>query len=161
MRENSSIGTRRAVSGQEAIILAAPATVEQRKRQRNHLWIVKLHLSRGEGRNQITSSGSGYVSVNGTRYQTSVVVTPDSVSDWPVGGPSALSAADIGALLEHTPEITLIGTGARLQFPPAAVLRPLIDAGVGYEVMDTAAACRTYAILMAEGRRVVAALIVA
>ncbi|MGH8665150.1 MAG: Mth938-like domain-containing protein [Burkholderiales bacterium] len=122
---------------------------------------MKLHLARGEGRNQITSAGSGYVSVNGTRYQTSVVVTPDSISDWPVAEPSALNAADIGSLLEHTPEIALIGTGARLQFPPAAVLRPLIDAGIGYEVMDTAAACRTYAILMAEGRRVVAALIVA
>jgi uncharacterized protein len=130
-------------------------------RHAQHLSILKLHLARGEGRNQITSAGSGYVSVNGTRYQRSVVVTPDSISDWPVAEPSALSVADIGSLLEHAPEIALIGTGARLQFPPAAVLRPLIDARIGYEVMDTAAACRTYAILMAEGRRVVAALIVA
>ena len=122
---------------------------------------MKLHLARGEGRNQITSTGSGYVAVNGKRYEASLVVTPDSVSDWPVAGRSALNAADIGALLEHTPEIVLLGTGARLQFPPAAVLRPLIDAGIGYEVMDTAAACRTYGILMSEGRRVVAALIVA
>jgi uncharacterized protein len=129
--------------------------------QRAYHSIVKLHLASGEGRNQITSAGSGYVSVNGKRYQASVVVTPDSVSDWPVAEPSALNAADIGALLEHTPEIALIGTGARLQFPPAAVLRPLIERGIGYEIMDTAAACRTYGILMSEGRRVVAALIVA
>ena len=145
------------MSGQKAIILAAPATVGQRKRH----WIVKLHLTRGEGRNQITSAGGGYVSVNGKRYQTSVVVTPDSIYDWPVDGLSALSSADIGSLIEHTPEIVLIGTGARLQFPPATVLRPLIDARIGYEIMDTAAACRTYAILMAEGRRVIAALIIA
>jgi uncharacterized protein len=122
---------------------------------------VKLHLTRGEGRNQITGTGTGYVSVNGTRHETSVVVTPDRVCDWPVTGAAALNATAIASLLEHAPEVALIGTGSRLQFPPAAVLRPLIDAGVGYEVMDTAAACRTYGILMAEGRRVVAALIVA
>jgi uncharacterized protein len=144
------------VNGQKAIILAAPADRGQRKLCST----VKLHLTRGEGRNQITSAGSGYVSVNGRRYETSVVVTSDSVSDWPVAGASALDATDIGSLLEYKPEIALIGTGARLRFPPATVLRPLIDAGIGYEIMDTAAACRTYGILMAEGRRVVAALIV-
>ena len=69
-------------------------------------------------------------------------------------------ADHIGGLLASAPEIVLLGTGTRLQFPPAAVLRPLIDARVGYEIMDTGAACRTYSILMAEGRRVLAALIV-
>jgi uncharacterized protein len=121
---------------------------------------VKLHLDRGEGRNQITSAGSGYVSVNGARYETSVVVTPDSVADWPVRGLAALDAGAIASLLAHRPEIALIGTGVRLQFPSAAVLRPLIDAGIGYEIMDTGAACRTYGILVAEGRRVVAGLII-
>ena len=145
------------MNGQKTIILAAPADRGQRKTTST----VKLHLTRGEGRNQITSAGGGYVSVNGKRYQTSIVVTPDDVIDWPVAEAAALNAADIGSLLEHKPEIALIGTGARLQFPSATVLRPLIEASIGFEVMDTAAACRTYAILMAEGRRVVAALIVA
>jgi uncharacterized protein len=122
---------------------------------------VKLHLTRGEGRNQITGCGSGYVSVNGTRHETSLVITPEAIAPWPVPEAGSLSAADIDALLAHGPEIALIGTGPRLRFPPLPVLRPLIDAHIGYEVMDTGAACRTYGILMAEGRRVVAALIVA
>lgn len=121
---------------------------------------MKLHLTRGEGRNHITASGGGYVAVNGVRYEHPLVVTPETIGPWPVVRPSSVSADDVAALLAHTPEIVLIGTGARLEFPPAAVLRPLIDASIGYEVMDTGAACRTYGILMAEGRRVVAALVV-
>jgi uncharacterized protein len=122
---------------------------------------LKLHLTKGEGRNRITSCGAGYVSVNGSRYAHSVLVTPEQVIPWAVTDAARLAAADIAALLPHEPEIALIGTGSRLGFPPAEVLRPLIGAGIGHEVMDTAAACRTYGILMAEGRRVVAALIVA
>jgi uncharacterized protein len=121
---------------------------------------VKLHLTRGEGRNHITGSGSGYVAVNGVRYEHAIVVTPERIEPWPVVRSSPIHPEDVTALLAHTPEIVLIGTGARLDFPPAAVLRPLIDARIGYEVMDTGAACRTYGILMAEGRRVVAALVV-
>jgi uncharacterized protein len=56
-------------------------------------------------------------------------------------------------------ELVLIGTGRSLQFPPAEALRPLIEARLGFEIMDTQAACRTYNILMAENRRVAAALI--
>lgn len=122
---------------------------------------MKLHLTRGEGRNQITGCGSGYVSINGRRYDHSVMVTPDRIADWTVASPEALTAEAVAALLDDAPEIALIGTGARQQFPPAAILRPLIEARVGYEIMDTAAACRTYGILVAEGRRVIAALIVA
>ena len=122
---------------------------------------MKLHLTRGEGRNLITACGSGYVSVNGTRYDHSVTVTPERVADWPIAAPEALTAESIAGLLDDSPEIAIIGTGARQQFPAAAILRPLIEARVGYEIMDTAAACRTYGILVAEGRRVVAALIVA
>ena len=54
---------------------------------------------------------------------------------------------------------SVFGSGARLRFPAAALLRPLIDAGIGIETMDTAAACRTYNVLLAEGRKVVAALL--
>jgi len=53
----------------------------------------------------------------------------------------------------------LIGTGARFQFPEPALLAPLQKAGIGVEVMDTQAACRTYNILLGEGRSVAAALI--
>jgi uncharacterized protein len=56
--------------------------------------------------------------------------------------------------------VQLLGTGRRQRFPPAALLRPLIEAGRSVEIMDTGAACRTYNILLAEGRAVAAALIV-
>ena len=57
------------------------------------------------------------------------------------------------------PELVIFGSGARLRFPAPALLRPLIDAGIGVETMDTAAACRTYNVLLAEGRSVVAGLL--
>lgn len=122
---------------------------------------VKLHLANAGGLNQITSCGARYVAVNGVRYDASLVVTPAALEpQWPVASFAGLTDTEIAGLLRHAPELALIGTGTRLRFPPTPVLRPLIDANVGYEIMDTGAACRTYNILMAEGRKVLAALIV-
>ena len=122
---------------------------------------MKLHLSRAEGRNQITSCGTDFVAVNGTRHSRSLLVMPlELIADWPPSHAQSLTAAHLDAVLALQPEVVLLGTGARLLFPPADVLRPMIEGGIGYEVMDTSAACRTYNILMAEGRRVLAALII-
>lgn len=123
---------------------------------------LKLDLAQTQGLNQINAYGPDYVVVNGVKHHASLVVTPDEfLPRWPVAALDALAPAHIAALLAHRPEVVLIGTGATLRFPPAPVLRPLIDANVGYEVMATAAACRTFSVLVAEGRRVVAGLIVA
>lgn len=62
-------------------------------------------------------------------------------------------------MLELAPEVVIVGTGARQRFPAPQLLRPLIEAGIGFEVMDLAAACRTYNILASEGRAVAAALL--
>jgi uncharacterized protein len=70
-----------------------------------------------------------------------------------------LQAHHFDAIRQLEPELVILGTGRRLRFPAAAMIRVLTDAQVGVEVMDTAAACRTYNILAAEGRRVVAALL--
>jgi len=122
---------------------------------------MKLHLSRPDGSNQITSCGAGFVAINGKRYERSLVVDATHIdTDWPVAELAALEAEHLAALAAARPEVVLLGTGSRLQFPRPEVLRPLVEAGIGYEVMDTAAACRTYSVLIAEGRRVVAALIV-
>ena len=122
---------------------------------------MKFQLSRAEGANRITGCGEGFVTVNDVRYDSSLIVTSDRVvPDWPVASFAALAPDHLAALLDANPEVVLLGTGQRLRFPPAAVLRPLVESGIGYEVMDTGAACRTYGILVAEGRRVVAALIV-
>lgn len=122
---------------------------------------MKLHLSRADGLNQITSYGQGFVAVNGTRHERSLIVTAHSIDpNWPVTDLLSLTDAHVDQLVSAQPEVVLLGTGSRIRFPASAVLRPLIDARIGYEIMDTGAACRTYGVLLAEGRQVLAALIV-
>ena len=121
---------------------------------------MKLHLSRPAGTNQITSYGPSFVAVNGVRHERSLIVMAESIDvEWNVPALEALEPTHIARLVELKPEVVLLGTGANCRFPQPAVLRPLIDARIGYEVMDTGAACRTYGVLSAENRRVLAALI--
>ena len=122
---------------------------------------MKIEREEAQGRNMFTGYGAGYVEVNRARYTDSLVVAGDKlVTDWPLRSIEALSADHFAAILEMKPEIVLLGTGASFAFPEPARLAPLHKARVGVEVMDTAAACRTYNILLGEGRAVVAALIV-
>ena len=122
---------------------------------------MKIEREQAEGRNMFTGYGTGYVEVNRTRYGVSLIVGAESVvTDWPLESIDALAADHFAAILEMKPEIVLLGTGATFAFPEPARLAPLRNARVGVEVMDTAAACRTYNILLGEGRNVVAALIV-
>ena len=122
---------------------------------------MKIEREVAPGRNMFTGYGEGYVEVNRTRYSGSLVVAAEAlVTDWPLESIDALSADHLAAILEMKPEIVLLGTGAKFAFPEPARLAPLREARVGVEVMDTAAACRTYNILLGEGRNVVAALIV-
>ena len=122
---------------------------------------MKLHLAKTEGQNQFTGYGSGYVAVNNQRYERSLVVTPETIHDtWDVADVDSIGANELAFLLELKPEILLLGTGATHRFPGPAALREFARAQIGVESMDTAAACRTFNILMAEGRNVVAAIIV-
>ena len=121
---------------------------------------MKIEREQSGGRNAFTGYGEGYVEVSGTRYRESLVVSGDRiVADWPARSVEALSADHMAAIVELRPEIVLIGTGARFEFPDQGLLVPLQKAGIGVEVMDTQAACRTYNILLGEGRNVAAALI--
>jgi len=120
---------------------------------------MKFHLSTPNG-NVITGLGPGWVRVGAQEYRTGIVVTPDNVSEWGVAGFDPLTEADFAQLLAHAPEIVLLGTGANLRFPHPRLTHAFAAARVGIEVMDTPAACRTFNILAAEGRKVVAALIV-
>lgn len=123
---------------------------------------MKLHLSGPSARNAFTGYGPGYVAVNGQRHERSLIVLPDRlVLDWPAGSFEALAAEHLAAVAALAPEIVLLGTGARLRFPRPELTLPLARAGIGLEVMDTQAACRTYNILAAESRRVAAALLLA
>lgn len=122
---------------------------------------MKFHLTRAAGNNLFTGYGDGYVAINDQRFEHSIVVTPaNPVADWDAGSFEALTTAHFDALLALKPEIVILGTGAKLRFPRPEVTRPLAEAQVGFEAMDTKAACRTFNILMAEGRQVVAAILV-
>lgn len=121
---------------------------------------MKLQLTHGGGDAFFTGYGDGYVLVNHQRYEHHILVAPGQpVSRWTVAGFDALTADDFRALLAHSPEIVIFGAGDKLRFPPPALMRTLHDARVGLEVMDTRAACRTYNILLSEGRKVLAALL--
>jgi uncharacterized protein len=121
---------------------------------------LKLHLARTDSQNTFTGYGEGYVMVNAVRHERSLVVLPDRpVEAWPVGGVDALEEEDLQFLAGLGVEIVLLGTGESLRFLHPRLLQSLAQARVGVEVMDTRAACRTYNILVAEGRKVAAALI--
>lgn len=121
---------------------------------------MKLHRSGPTGLNAFTGYGAGYVIVNNARHTRSLVVLPDRLlTDWAASTFEALEADHFAPLAGLALEIVLLGTGGRLRFPAPEILRPLIDAGVGVEVMDVQAACRTFNILVAEDRKVGAALL--
>ncbi len=121
---------------------------------------MKLHTDPRTG-NTITAHGEGYIAINGERHETSLIVQPESIdTTWQITASSALTSAHLEQLLATGAEILLLGTGRRQHFPSLELLKPVIMAGRTVDVMDTSAACRTYNILMAEGRKVAAALII-
>lgn len=121
---------------------------------------MKLHSDQPSALNTVTAYGDGYVEINATRYDQPVLVSPeDPVEVWPVAAFESLAEADFERIHTLRPDIVLLGTGPRQRFPHPRTTRRLADAGIGVEVMDTRAACRTYNILMTEGRRVLAALL--
>lgn len=111
----------------------------------------------------ITALGEGWVAVNGERHSTSLVLSASSgLRRWPCERFEQLGHEHFLELIEAAappPELVLFGSGRRLRFVAPALLRSLVERGIGVETMDTAAACRTYNILAAEGRRVTAALL--
>ena len=121
---------------------------------------MKFHLTRPDGRNLFTGYGPGFVVINGVRHRSSILVTADQVLAWDISGTDALTEEAFVRLAALPVEVLLLGTGDALQFPHPRLSQPLRDAGIGLEVMDTAAACRTYNVLVAEDRRVAAALVV-
>lgn len=121
---------------------------------------MKLKLVQTEGQNIFTAYGEGYVSVNAVRHGSNLVVLPDRlITEWTKASFETLAVADFDLLAALDTEIVLLGTGNQLRFPRPELLRPLIAAQKGLEVMDIRAACRTYNVLIGEGRKAAAALI--
>jgi uncharacterized protein len=109
----------------------------------------------------ITAYTADSISVGGAEYRHSLrVAHQTNASPWPVTSFEEISAVTVAEGTQVGAEIVIIGTGNALRFPKPETLRPLIDARIGFEVMTTAAACRTYNILLSEGRRVAALLLI-
>lgn len=122
---------------------------------------MKIHLAKAEGQNQFTAYGDGYVDVNRERIERSVIVLPDRlVQNWPVASFDNLADEHFAQLADLAVEIVLLGSGATMRFPHPRLTAVLLSQHIGLEVMDNSAACRTYNILMQEGRKVAAALII-
>ena len=122
---------------------------------------MKLHRINTVDIHLIRACTDTEVRIDQTRYASSLLVTPSRiVPKWRPTSMLDLRREDLQAVMEFEPEIVLLGTGRRLRFPPAAIRTELHRRAIGLEVMDTAAACRTYNILAAEGRNVVAALLI-
>lgn len=121
---------------------------------------MKLHLDPRTPLNTVTAYGPGFIEINAVRFTGNLVFSPEhAASSWRPRDFEALAESDFEALLAFEPEIVLLGTGARQRFPRPTLYAALTRARIGVEAMDTAAACRTYNILTAEGRRVVAAIL--
>lgn len=119
---------------------------------------MKFTLQTGSGLNLINAYREGQVTINQRVFSRSLLVAPDRIVEWLPARFDDLTAEHFDAVLEMQPEVVVLGTGARLRWPAPQQLRGLLAAHIGLESMDTGAACRTYNILMSEGRRVVAAL---
>ncbi len=107
----------------------------------------------------VTSYGLGWITVNKRELRQSLIVTPEVlVTDWTPHDISDLEISHFEMVSQLAPEIILLGTGNKQRYLHPRLIRPLLVNGVGVEIMDTAAACRTYNITMLEGRKVAAAL---
>ncbi len=120
---------------------------------------MKIHLESSAGQNLIHAYTSGSITINNKAYTRSLIVTPAQVTDWPPASFDDLQAVHFAMMAGMPWEVVILGTGAKLRFPPPSLTRALVEAKIGLEVMDTGAACRTYNILMSDGRRVAAALL--
>ena len=122
---------------------------------------MKFDLSVAPG-NVFTEYGEGYVRLGVVEYRENLIVTTDKITTgWASGGFDSLTAEDFATIAALEPDVVILGTGKALRFPHPRLTRALTDARIGLEVMDTPAACRTFNILAAEGRKVAAAILIA
>ncbi|MHB0974154.1 MAG: Mth938-like domain-containing protein [Thiobacillus sp.] len=123
---------------------------------------MKLHLNRDAGQLLFTGYGEDHVLINGQRHEASLLLTTRGIeiAPWAGLGFDALSAAHFEWIARRELDILLLGTGTRLRFPHPSLTRALVEARIGLEVMDVGALCRTYNILVTEGRSVGAAVLI-
>ena len=121
---------------------------------------MKLQADRMEGQNAIARHSAEGDIVNNVEFRESILVPwRGNVVPWSAREFAQLDESHFTAVAALAPELVVFGSGARIRFPKPAWLQPLIARRIGIETMDTAAACRTYNVLLSEGRSVVAALL--
>ncbi len=121
---------------------------------------MKLNLTQADGNHLVTGYGEGWVQIDQNRLTAGFILTAEQIVPWGVESIESVVAEDFLPVVALAPEVFLLGTGAKLKFPHVACLKLLVESGLGYEIMDTPAACRTYNILMSEGRNVALAAII-
>jgi uncharacterized protein len=122
---------------------------------------MKLHATTTQQYQTVTGYEADSVEINAVRFTHSLIVLPESAPViWQVNGFESLSAQDFAPLEAAEPDLVILGTGPRQRFVAPALIRNLLSRRIGVECMDNQAACRTYNILMAEGRKVALALII-
>jgi uncharacterized protein len=122
---------------------------------------MKMHRDNTARAHRITGYGAGYVSVDEKTLNSSFIITPEAlITDWRPEEIAELDEAALEAVMQLSPTIVLLGSGAVQKFPPTSLIAPMLTRGIGIEIMTTAAACRTYNILVAEGRAVAAGLFI-
>lgn len=120
-----------------------------------------LSLDENHAQYQIRGYQPGQIQVNDQIYTTSLIVSPFKlITDWKPQSLNELTYEYLVDAVVLEPAILLIGTGEKIEFPSIELYGELINKGIGVEIMDTGAACRTYNALAAEDRNVVAALII-
>lgn len=120
---------------------------------------MKLSSDTRTDANVVVGYAADEVRLRGRTLRTSAIVTVDRVVDWPVAALDELSPSALDAVLGFAPEIVLLATGGTQRFPDPAVIAHVYGRGVGLEVMEIGAACRTYNVLLSEDRRVALALL--
>ena len=121
-----------------------------------------MQLTRDSDENilQVRSCEPGLIIVGESRITSHLLLSPSRlVPEWPVNDAAGLRPEDFLKVVEMQPDLVLLGTGRHLQFPAPLVNATLLEKGIGFEVMDSKAACRTFNILALEGRAVVAAIL--
>lgn len=121
---------------------------------------MKLHTTSTQQYQTITAYDDNAVEINGVRFTHSLLVSPETTpTAWPVRSWESLTPSDFDPIAAAQPDVVILGTGLHQHFIHSGLIAALIARHIGVECMSNDAACRTYNILMSEGRKVLLALI--
>lgn len=120
---------------------------------------MKLHSNSAKERHSINAYGEGFIEIEGAKYTQNLLVTASKIQTWPVANFAELAESDFADLLSLEPEVVLLATGKATRLPMPYLLKSLIALQIGVEAMDLGAACRTFNVLIAEGRSVLLAIV--